>query len=254
MANILELFRLDGKKAIVTGASGGIGQKLVEALAEAGAEVAVTGVSDKVFALAEKWRAQGHTIHAFQADLGDPAQREDFFNKAVEALGGRLDILVNNAGVQHRCEAENFPQDQWDRVMATNVDAVFFLAQMAGQKMLAQGGGKIVNICSLSATFGGRKIPAYTASKCAVQGITRSLSNEWAGRGICVNAISPGYMATDLTSTMDPAQREVVTARIPLGRWGDGTELKGAVVFLASAASDYVSGESLVVDGGFSAS
>ena len=254
MENILDLFRLDGKKAIVTGGAGGLGWHLTEALLEAGAEVVMTGVTERVFAAARELQAMGLCAYGVRGDLADTVERERVFGEAMGYLAGDVDILVNCAGVQHRCRAETFPEEQWQRVLGTNLDAAFFLSQKAGRIMLQKGCGKIINICSISAVFGGMRIPAYVASKCGMYGITKSLSNEWAGKGIQVNAIAPGYMKTELTESLRSVENQVelVNARIPKGRWGTGKDLKGAVVYLASAASDYVNGSMLTVDGGFS--
>lgn len=243
-----------GKKALVTGGSGGLGHDIVEGLLEAGAEVVATGVSDRVFQVIQELQGKGYPAYAVKGNLETKAEIQQIFDQAMELLGGRLDILVNGAGTQFRCQAEEFPEEEWRRIMAVNLDAAFFLSQMAAKVMLPQESGKIINICSLSAMFGGMRIPAYVATKGGMHSLTKSLSNEWAGRGIQVNAIAPGYMKTELTATLRNVgnQVELVNARIPKGRWGTGKDLQGAVVYLASAASDYVTGAMLTIDGGFS--
>jgi len=241
------LFSVEGKKALVTGGSAGLGRAMAEALAEGDARVAIVGRSERVFEAAEEIGAV-----PLQADLADRAQALAVVDRAVEALGG-LDILVNNAGVQCRHPAEEFPLEDWDHVLAVNLDAVWILAQAAGRYMLKQGHGKIINVASANSFIGGITIPAYAASKGGVAQLTKALSNEWAGRGINVNAIAPGYMATEMTEALvgNPDREPLILARIPAGRWGVPDDLKGVVLFLASAASDYVDGAIIPVDGGF---
>ncbi len=253
MMKVLESFSLSGKNALITGASGGIGHHLVYALLEAGAEVVMSGASTSIFDFEKELASEGYNAKAFQADLGSYEGVKNLFDKAVEYFNGRIDILVNGAGTQFRCPAVEYPLNEWDRILSTNLDSAFYMSQLAGKLMLEAGKGSIINICSISTVFGGRQIPAYTASKCGMQGMTRSLSNEWCGRGVRVNAIAPGYMETKLTATMRSIGDQVaqVTARIPMGHWGTGEELKGALVYLASDASAYVSGSTLTVDGGY---
>jgi 2-deoxy-D-gluconate 3-dehydrogenase len=244
---VSDLFSVEGKKALVTGGSTGLGRAMAEALVEGDARVAIVGQSERVFAVAEEIDAV-----PIQADLADRAQALAVVDRAVEALGG-LDILVNNAGVQCRHPAEEFPLEDWDHVLAVNLDAVWILAQAAGRYMLKQGYGKIINVASANSFIGGITIPAYAASKGGVAQLTKALSNEWAGRGINVNAIAPGYMATEMTEALvgNPDRAPLILARIPAGRWGVPDDLKGVVLFLASAASDYVHGVIIPVDGGF---
>lgn len=245
---VYDLFSVEGKKALVTGGSAGLGRAMAETLIEGGARVAIVGRSERVFAVAEEIGAI-----PLQADLADRAQTLCVVDRAVESLGG-LDILVDNAGIQRRHPAEDFPLEDWDTVLAVNLDAVWILAQAAGRVMLAQGHGKIINVASALSFLGGITVPAYTASKGGVAQLTKALSNEWAGRGINVNAIAPGYMNTEMTAALvDNPQREPhILARIPAGRWGVPDDLKGVVLFLASAASDYVHGAIFIpADGGF---
>jgi 2-deoxy-D-gluconate 3-dehydrogenase len=244
---VYDLFSVEGKRALVTGGSAGMGRAMAEALVEAGARVAIVGRSGRVFDVAEEIGAI-----PLQADLADRAQALALVDRAVEALGG-LEVLVNNAGVQQRHPAEEFPLDNWDHVLSVNLDAVWILAQAAGRYMLAQGHGKIINMASVISFFGGITIPAYAASKGGVAQLTRALSNEWASRGVNVNAIAPGYVATEMTAALvgNPQREPLILARIPAGRWGVPNDLKGVVLFLASAASDYVHGAIIPVDGGY---
>jgi 2-dehydro-3-deoxy-D-gluconate 5-dehydrogenase len=252
MSTVLERFRLDGKIAVVTGAARGLGQGMALALAEAGAEVAAVDVLP-----ADDTRRQiealGRKGVALAADLSDRAAVPQVMT-AVKAAFGRADILVNCAGIIRRADFPDFSAKDWDDVMGINIDAVFFLSQAFVRDLLARGApGKIVNIASMLSFQGGIRVPSYTASKSAVQGLTRLMANELGGRGINVNAIAPGYMATDNTAPLraDGVRSQAILDRIPAGRWGTPDDLKGAVVFLASAASDYVNGYTVAVDGGW---
>jgi 2-deoxy-D-gluconate 3-dehydrogenase len=250
---ILDSFRLDGKIALVTGARQGLGKALALALAEAGADIAALGRNDVAETCAAagalKRRAIPITCDLREATPADLAQIVD----RVTAELGRLDILINNAGIIRRAPAADFSEPDWDDVLAINLKAVFFLSQTAGRVMLAQGGGKIINIASMLSFQGGILVPSYTAAKSGVAGITRALANEWAGRGVNVNAIAPGYMATENTAPLraDPKRSASILERIPAGRWGTPEDLKGTAVFLASSASDYLHGAILPVDGGW---
>ena len=245
--SVYDLFSVEGKRALVTGGSTGLGWAMAEALVEGGAQVAIVSQAERGSDAAKEIGAVW-----LQADLADRAQTLTVVDRVVETLAG-LDVLVNNAGVQRRHPAEEFPLDDWDFVLSVNLDAVWILAQTAGRYMLAQRHGKIINVASLMSFTGGINIPAYTASKGGVAQLTKALSNEWAGRGVNVNAIAPGYMNTELTSPLvDSPQREpLILARIPADRWGVPDDLKGVTLFLASAASDYVHGAVIPVDGGF---
>jgi 2-deoxy-D-gluconate 3-dehydrogenase len=252
---ILDLFRLDGRVALVTGAARGLGQAMALGLAEAGADIAgldrceSTETGDAVTKL-------GRRYHQVCCDLREAsvADLNAVVGQIVAELG-RLDILVNNAGIIRRAPALEFSEADWDDVIQINLRAVFFLAQAAGRVMAQQGGGKIINVASMLSFQGGILVPSYTAAKSAVAGITRGLANEWAKHGINVNAIAPGYMATDNTAPIraDAARAETILARIPAGRWGEPADLKGTVVFLASRASDYMHGTIVCVDGGWMA-
>ncbi len=244
----MTLFDLSGKTAIVTGGTRGLGRGMAEALVDAGAKVVIFGTSESVHAAAKEIGATGLVV-----DLADAKARETGFAEAVKLLGGRLDVLVNAAGIQRRHKCEDFPLDDWADVLEVNLTAVFALCQLAGRVMLEQGKGKIINIASLLSFFGGFTVPAYAASKGGVMQLTKALSNEWAGRGVNVNAIAPGYMATDMNTALlaDAGRNAEITARIPAHRWGNGDDMKGPLLFLASAASDYVDGAIIPVDGGY---
>lgn len=250
---ILDSFALDGKVALVTGASRGLGQAMAIALAEAGASVALVASKPCTETAAAITALGRHTI-TLEANLmhGSPADYDALIETVVGRLG-RVDILVNNAGIIRRRAAADIAEQDWNDVIAINQSAVFFLAQAAGRRMIAQRSGKIINTASLLSLQGGINVASYTASKSAVAGITRALANEWAATGVQVNAIVPGYFATDNTAALreDEARSAAILDRIPAGRWGLPADLQGAVVFLASSASDYVTGHLLAVDGGW---
>jgi 2-deoxy-D-gluconate 3-dehydrogenase len=249
----MNLFDLTGKKAIVTGSSRGIGRALAEALLEAGAQVVVNGVSDLIFKTAnELAETTGGQVIPIQADLSQRLETRRLFDESLHRLGG-LDILFVNHGIQRAHDAEAFPIEDWDLVLEVDLTAGFLLNQWAGQHMLAHGGGKIINIASLISVIGGLHVPAYAAAKGGIAQLTKALSNEWAGRGVTVNAIIPGFIHTDLTADLvnDPGEGTSLLARIPVNRWGVPDDLKGIAIFLASQASDYISGAIIPVDGGF---
>lgn len=246
-------FDLSGKKAIVTGGISGLGRGMVDGLREAGAEVAIIDISPKVFSLASDIGKQGPKVHGIQGNLGDRSDLKRAFEEAVEKLGGTLDIIINNAGIQRRSKSEDFPVEYWDDMLEINLTSVFLLCQLAGRIMLKQGKGKIINMASMLSFFGGYTVPAYAATKGGVAQLTKALSNEWAGKGINVNAIAPGYMDTSLNTSLvnDPSRNKEILARIPAGRWGVPDDLKGIAIFLTSDASNYLSGSIIPVDGGF---
>jgi 2-deoxy-D-gluconate 3-dehydrogenase len=245
------LFDLSGRVALVTGANTGLGQAAAVALAEAGADIVAAGRSDP-FETAERVRATGRRFHSLHADLAQAGPLPALVEQAV-ATFGRLDILVNNAGIIRRADAADVTEADWDAVLDTNLKSLFFLSQAAARHMLRAGGGKIINIASLLSFQGGIRVPAYAASKSGVAGLTHALANEWAAQGINVNAIAPGYFETNNTTALrsDELRAPQILARIPAGRWGQPGDLAGAAVFLASAASDYVHGIVLPVDGGW---
>lgn len=251
----MNLNNLTGKTAIVTGAAQGLSRGMAEGLLEAGASVVIMDINPKVEATAEELRQQGYDCQAVICNLTDDATREEKFNEAVEKLGGHLDILVNGAGVQRRYPSEEFPLEDFDFVMDVNLRSVFAMCQLAGRQFLKQEtGGKIINIASMLSFFGGYTVPAYAASKGAVAQITKALCNEWACKGINVNALAPGYMATEMnTALLDPEnpRNAEITNRIPNRTWGPGEDMKGPVVWLASDASDYINGAIIPVDGGY---
>ena len=249
---ILDKFKLDGKVALVTGAATGLGQAIAIALAEAGADVACHGNSRSPESTCEAISRMGRRNFAVNGDLAKKETPAFLIEKTVNQFG-RLDVLVNNAGTIRRAPAFDYSQDDWTTVIEVNLSAVFRLSQLAGRQMLAQGCGKIINIASLLSFQGGITVPAYAASKGGVAQLTKALANEWAGKGINVNAIAPGYMRTSNTRALqeDETRSRQILERIPAGRWGEPSDLAGAAVFLASAASDYINGEVLVVDGGW---
>lgn len=249
---VLNAFDLTGKVAIVTGCDTGLGQGMTLGLAQAGCDI--VGVNRRIpHETAEKVQALGRRFTAIQADLSRQDEIETIVDRAVAAMG-RVDILVNNAGTIRRADALSFSEKDWDEVINLNLKSVFFLSQAVARQFIQQGdGGKIVNIASMLSFQGGIRVPSYTASKSGVLGITRLMANEWAGHRINVNAIAPGYMATNNTQQLreDAERSKAILDRIPAGRWGVPDELQGPVVFLASRAADYISGFTLAVDGGW---
>ena len=249
---ILDQFKLDGRTAIVTGASRGLGQGIAVGLAEAGADVALVHRSDGS-QTQERIEALGRRCVTIRTDLADRSSVAAIVAETVEKLGG-IDILVNNAGIIRRAPLMEFTEKDWDDVMEVNLRSVFLLSQAAARVMIGQGrGGKIVNLASMLSFQGGILVPSYTASKSAVLGLTRLLANELAPHGINVNAIAPGYMETDNTRPLreDPVRSKAILDRIPAGRWGSPDDLQGVAVFLASAASQYMHGYTIAVDGGW---
>jgi 2-deoxy-D-gluconate 3-dehydrogenase len=252
-SSISQLFNLDGKTALVTGASRGLGQAIAEALAAAGARVicassSAGGADETVRHIV----SSGGDALALAADLASP---EAVVQLATQALAAsqQIDILVNCGGTIFRAPALEFPQAQWQQNFAVNVDSAFLLSQILAKPMIERGAGKIINIASMLSFSGGITVPAYTASKHAIAGLTKALANEWAQYGLNINAIAPGYFKTDNTAALqaDPVRNGQILARLPAGRWGEPDDLAGAVVFLASAASNYVNGHILAVDGGW---
>jgi len=245
------LFDLSGKVAIVTGGYRGLGQGMAIGLAEAGADVVLVD-REEASETADRVRLLGRKVITISADLMSIKPIPSIIEKSVRAFG-KIDILINNAGTIRRTPAIDYSEKDWDEVMALNSKTVFFLSQAAARDMMKRKYGKIINIASLLSFQGGILVPAYTASKAAVAQATKALANEWAASGININAIAPGYMATDNTKALreDPVRFKAILDRIPAGRWGTPQDLAGVAVFLASAASDYVNGHVLVVDGGW---
>ena len=250
---VLEAFQLNGKNALVTGSSRGLGAAIALALAQAGANVGCHGRSADGNGSSEQIRQLGRKSFYVAGDMSDPELGSALIRKVNEEFGS-IDILVNNAGTIRRAAAAEFPQRDWDELIAVNLTAVFRLSQLAGQDMLRRGAkGKIVNVASVLSFQGGILVPAYAAAKGGVAQLTKALANEWASKGINVNAIAPGYMATDNTTALrqDPQRSRQILERIPAGRWGETSDIGGAAVYLCSSASDYVHGHVLLVDGGW---
>ena len=246
-------FRLDGQVALVTGASRGLGAAAAIALADAGADVVLHASRSRAETTDAAIRARaGVRTHCLEANLSDRGATDALVAGAIAAMG-RVDILVNNAGTIRRAAAEAFSDDDWDAVIEVNLTSLFRLSRAVGAHMLERGSGRIINVASLLSFQGGIRVPAYAAAKGGVSQLTKALANEWAGRGVNVNAIAPGYMRTDNTKALieDPVRSRQILERIPAGRWGEPQDLGGAVVFLASPASAYVHGHVLVVDGGW---
>jgi 2-deoxy-D-gluconate 3-dehydrogenase len=247
------LFSLHGKTALVTGCSRGIGQSMALALAEAGADI--IGVSSSLAAGSDVEReilAMGREFTGYAADLTDRAAVYELI-AAVRASARPVDILVNNAGMILRQPAAEHSDEYWDKVLSINLDAAFILARELGREMLVRRSGKIIFTCSLLSFQGGVNVPGYAASKGALASLVKALANEWAGQGVNVNGIAPGYISTDNTEALrkDPVRSKAILDRIPAGRWGEPDDFRGPVVFLGSAASDYVHGTVLTVDGGW---
>jgi 2-dehydro-3-deoxy-D-gluconate 5-dehydrogenase len=252
---ILDKFNLEGKVAFVTGSSSGIGQAIAIGLAEAGAEVIChssrEGGANETISKIEKI---GNKSAEVFGDMSDKTVPTRLIAEIIEQFG-RIDILINNAGTIRRSPAVDFSEEDWEFVLEVNLSSVFRLSQVAARKMIEQGGGKIVNIASLLSFQGGITVPAYTASKSGVAGLTKALANEWAKHNINVNAIAPGYIATNNTAALqaDENRNRQILERIPAGRWGNPEDLAGAAIFLSSSASDYLQGHILTVDGGWMA-
>jgi 2-deoxy-D-gluconate 3-dehydrogenase len=249
----LESFQLKGKNALVTGSRRGLGAVIAVALAEAGANVGCHGRDPDPGASGNTISTAGRKTFYFSGDLADAKACAALFDKTIAEFGS-LDILVNNAGTIHRAPAAEYPMESWDELIAVDLTAVFRLSQLAGRHMLQRGtGGKIVNVASLLSFQGGVFVPAYAAAKGGIAQLTKALANEWASKGINVNAIAPGYMATDNTTALraDPVRSRQLLERIPAARWGEPKDIAGAALYLCSSASDYVHGHVLAVDGGW---
>lgn len=249
----MDMFDLTEKKAIVVGGIGDLGIGMLEALLEAGAECVVIDIDEQLESVCNDYNSKGYKIYPVHADISDREQVKDSYNEALRCLGNDLDIMVNAAGIQIRHPSEEFPIEDWDRVIAINLTAPWLYMQMAANTMIPKGYGKIVTISSLQSIIGGVTIPAYTAAKGGLGTLVKTLSNDWARKGLNINCIAPGYMATKLNTALlaDEKRSKDILERIPQGRWGTGADLKGVTVFLCSAASDYVNGITIPVDGGF---
>jgi 2-deoxy-D-gluconate 3-dehydrogenase len=249
---ILQSFSLEGKNALVTGSGRGLGAGIAMALAEAGANVGCHSLSPSAEQVCNDICKLGRKTFFMSGDVADPQFCDALIRRTIDEFES-IDILVNNAGTIRRAPATEFPQEYWDEVIAVNLSSVFRLTQTAGRHMLNNGGGKVINIASLLSFQGGVFVPSYAAAKAGVAALTKSFANEWADKGINVNAIAPGYMATENTTALraDTDRSRQIVERIPAGRWGEPSDLAGAAVFLASRASDYVHGHVLVVDGGW---
>jgi 2-dehydro-3-deoxy-D-gluconate 5-dehydrogenase len=248
----VDLFSLDGKVAAITGATRGIGRAMAIALAEAGSDIALLQRSKEFLGVKEEIERLGRKCFIVNCDLENASEVSEAISSVV-AYFGNLDILVNNAGIQRRSPAVDFAEEDWDAVMNVNLKTVWLLCQQAGRQMLKQGSGKIINMASLLSYQGGITVPAYAAAKGGVAQLTKALSNEWAAKGVNVNGIVPGYIATDMNEALinDETRSRQIIERIPAGRWGQADDFKGAVVFLASDASAYIHGHLLAVDGGW---
>jgi 2-deoxy-D-gluconate 3-dehydrogenase len=247
------MFDLTGKKAIVTGAGNGLGRGMATGLHKAGAEVVIMDINENARASAEELGREGAPVHYIQGNLMDRQDLQRAFQEAVDLLGGRLDILINNAGMHDRRSCLDLPVEDWDKVIELNITAVFHLCKLAGGVMIPQGRGKIINMASMLSFIGGFNATAYAVSKGGVAQLTKSLSNEWAMKGIQVNALAPGYMSTSMNNDLlqDDVRLPQITSRIPAGRWGTPQDLEGIAVFLASEESNYITGAVIPVDGGY---
>lgn len=248
-----KLFDLAGKHALVTGSGSGIGLGMAEGLLEAGCTVVLHSRGESAVQEAERLRQAGFDAMAVSGDVAEEAEIRRIFDEALALLDGRIDILVNCAGTQYRAPALAFPIEEFDRVMNVNNRAVFIMSKLAAENMLPRGYGKIINVASMQSFFGIPNTPAYAASKGAVAQLTKALGNEWIEKGINVNALAPGWIATKLTRgvTEDPVRTQEIMGRLPAKRWGSPADFKGPIIFLASEASDYLSGVILPVDGGY---
>lgn len=247
------MFDLTGKKAIVVGGAGDLGYGMLEALVEAGAECVVMDISDKVFEYCDKLNGMGYKTYPMKVDISKRNEIKNSYAESMKIFNNDLDIMVNAAGIQRRHPSEEFPESDWDDVIAVNLTAPWLYIQMAANTMLPKGYGKIITVASIQSYVGGITIPAYTATKGGITQLTKTLSNDWAKRGLNINAIAPGYMATQLNTALlaDEKRSAEILSRIPQGRWGTPDDLKGITVFLASAASDYVNGITIPIDGGY---
>ncbi len=250
---ILDDFKLINRRAIVVGGAGDLGYSILEALLEAGASAVAIDIDPRVQIACEKLKLQGYQVDSLVVDISNRTKIKESVRDSAALLKGPIDILVNSAGIQRRSPSEEFSESDWDDVININLTAAFIYCQQVGRQMIDCGYGKIINIASMQSFLGGITIPAYAASKGGIAQLTKALSNDWASKGINVNAIAPGYMDTRLNVALinDPVRNAEALSRIPKKRWGRGGDLQGAAVFLASHASDYVCGTIIPVDGGY---
>lgn len=248
-------FSIRGKKILITGGSRGLGFGMAKALHQAGATLVIIASNEnRLKKCVEELDDNTAPVYYVVADLSNTAALQHAFDRALAMLNDSIDVLINCAGIQYRCPAASFPTDKWNEIINLNLTSAFIMSQLAGNRMIKQGYGKIINIASMTSFFGSVMIPAYSASKGGIMQLTKALSNEWAMHGVTVNAIAPGYMETELTSDMkskNPEQYKAITNRIPAKRWGTPDDLGGIVIFLSSSASDYISGAIIPVDGGY---
>jgi 2-deoxy-D-gluconate 3-dehydrogenase len=251
----LKLFDLTGQRAIVVGGAGDLGFSILEGLLEAGASAVAIDISAKVKAMSASLREKGYEVHGLEVDVTDRTAIKKSVSDSAQLLGGDIDILVNAAGIQRRAPSEDFSERDWDDVLSVNLTAAFIYSQQVARGMIAKKRGKIIHVSSIMSHFGGITIPAYAASKGGLSQLTKALSNDWAAKGICVNAIAPGYIDTQLNTALisDEKRSTEVLMRTPVKRWGVPADMKGVVIFLASTASDFVTGTVIPVDGGYSA-
>ncbi|SPO07629.1 related to 2-deoxy-D-gluconate 3-dehydrogenase [Cephalotrichum gorgonifer] len=252
----MDLFSLQGKNVLITGGSRGIGAAMAVALAQAGASICLAQRDVSNTATADQVRKLGRRVVVLPCDLRDMQQSKLIFDRALEAMDGRIDVLVNCGGLLQRKDSVDVMEEDWDNILDVNLKALFFICQAAGRHMIPRRQGKILNVASLNSFIGGNRVVSYAASKGAVTQVTKALSNEWAKHNIQVNAIAPGSIATDINTDLrsDPQQYAARVARCPAGRWGAPADFAGPAVFLCSAASQYITGEVLVIDGGQMAS
>jgi len=250
---ILDSFGLCGRRALVVGGAGDLGFAATSALLEAGARVVVVDIDSDLEDKVSQMRAKGYDIHGIRLDIADRNLIKSSVLEAKNILGGGIEILINSAGIQRRASSEIFSEDDWDAILNINLTAAFIYCQQVGRMMIESGYGKIINIASMQSFLGGITIPAYAASKGGIAQLTKALSNDWSSMGLNINAIAPGYMDTRLNAALikDPTRNSEALSRIPKKRWGIGDDLKGAIVFLSSSASDYVCGAIIPVDGGY---
>ncbi len=251
----MELFNLSGKRALVVGGGGDLGFAMMEGLLEAGASAVAVDIDPNVSSLTDLLSKKGFKASSLQVDITDRSAIKKSVADAEKLLNGSIDILVNSAGIQRRRPSEDYLEKDWDDVISINLTATFFYCQLVAKNMILNGYGKIINVASIMSFFGGVTIPAYAASKGGVAQLTKALSNDWASKGICVNAIAPGYIDTRLNTALinDDERSTEVLLRTPMKRWGIPNDMKGVAIFLSSPASDFISGAVLPIDGGYSA-